>query len=102
MERRLTQRGRERRATLMRSAAQRFAEQGYHQTSVAEIVDCIDRTVQATGSAPVRPIHKPGRGFDVPRVVLDISRARADLGWSPRTGLNAGIAETWDWVRGRV
>lgn len=71
-------------------------------TSVAEIVDCIDRTVQATGSAPVRPIRKPGRGFDVPRVVLDISRARADLGWSPRTGLNAGIAETWDWVRGRV
>ncbi len=39
MERRLTQRGRERRATLMRAAAQRFADQGYHQTAVAEIVD---------------------------------------------------------------
>ncbi len=39
MERRLTQRGRQRRATLMAAAARRFAEQGYHQTSVAEIVD---------------------------------------------------------------
>ena len=39
MERRLTQRGRERHATLMGAAARRFAEQGYHQTSVAEIVD---------------------------------------------------------------
>jgi AcrR family transcriptional regulator len=39
MERRLTQRGKERRARLMVAAALRFAEQGYHQTSVAEIVD---------------------------------------------------------------
>jgi AcrR family transcriptional regulator len=39
MERRLTQRGRERRASIMRAAAQRFADQGYHQTAVAEIVD---------------------------------------------------------------
>jgi UDP-glucose 4-epimerase len=71
-------------------------------TSVAEVVRSIDRTVQATGHAPVEPRYKPGRGFDVPRVVLDISRARADLGWSPRTGLDAGIAESWDWVRSRV
>ena len=71
-------------------------------SSVAEVVRCIDRTVQATGKGPVLPIFKPGRSFDVPRVVLDISRARADLGWAPRTGLDAGIAESWDWVRGRA
>ena len=39
MNRRLTQRGRERRAQLMDFAAHRFAEQGYHPTSVAEIVE---------------------------------------------------------------
>jgi len=39
MNRRLTQRGRERRQQLMDFAAQRFAEQGYHPTSVAEIVE---------------------------------------------------------------
>jgi len=38
MNRRLTQRGRERRQQLMDFAATRFAEQGYHPTSVAEIV----------------------------------------------------------------
>jgi AcrR family transcriptional regulator len=38
MTRRLTQRGAERRRQLMDFAAQRFAENGYHPTSVAEIV----------------------------------------------------------------
>ncbi|WP_208028028.1 TetR/AcrR family transcriptional regulator [Rhabdothermincola sediminis] len=38
MARRLTQRGRERRQQLMDYAARRFAENGYHPTSVAEIV----------------------------------------------------------------
>jgi AcrR family transcriptional regulator len=39
MNRRLTQRGRDRRRQLMDFAALRFAEQGYHPTSVAEIVE---------------------------------------------------------------
>src|SRR6058998_2068649 len=38
VNRRLTQRGRERRSQLMEYAARRFAENGYHPTSVAEIV----------------------------------------------------------------
>ena len=38
MARRLTQRGKERREQLMEFAATRFAEQGYHPTSVSEIV----------------------------------------------------------------
>src|SRR4051812_2859772 len=38
MERRLTARGRDRRQQLMDFAAHRFAEGGYHPTSVAEIV----------------------------------------------------------------
>jgi AcrR family transcriptional regulator len=41
MERRLTQRGSERRRQLMDVAARRFAEQGYHPTSVADIVQAI-------------------------------------------------------------
>jgi AcrR family transcriptional regulator len=38
MNRRLTQRGKDRRRQLMDYAAQRFAENGYHPTSVADIV----------------------------------------------------------------
>lgn len=39
MSRRLTQRGRERRAQLIEYATHRFAADGYHPTSVADIVD---------------------------------------------------------------
>jgi UDP-glucose 4-epimerase len=35
---------------------------------------------------------------DVRRSVLDISRARAELGWSPRTSLSQGLAQTWAWT----
>jgi AcrR family transcriptional regulator len=39
MSRRLTQRGKERRAQLLHYATTRFAQDGYHPTSVADIVD---------------------------------------------------------------
>lgn len=39
MDRRLTQRGEERRRQLLEFAANRFADNGYHPTSVAEIVE---------------------------------------------------------------
>jgi AcrR family transcriptional regulator len=41
MDRRLTQRGRERRHQLMTQAAVLFADRGYHPTSVADIVDAL-------------------------------------------------------------
>lgn len=41
MTRRLTQRGKDRRSQLMQYAARQFAAQGYHPTSVAEIVEGI-------------------------------------------------------------
>jgi UDP-glucose 4-epimerase len=71
-------------------------------SSIRQIVASIDRTVQADGGAPVRPVYTPGRNFDVPRVVLDISRARSALGWAPQTGLDDGIAESWAWVKSRL
>jgi len=71
-------------------------------TSVNDIVASIDRTVQASGGAPVHPIYKPGRNFDVPRVVLDITRACNAFGWSPSKSLDEGIAETRDWVHAQI
>ena len=47
---------------------------------------------EAMGRAPeVR--YSPGRGFDVPKNYLDISRAEALLGWRPQVALKDGIAE---------
>lgn len=70
--------------------------------SVAQIVDSISRTVEQSGCAPMVPIYKPGRSLDVPRVVLDITRACRDFDWTPRIGLDEGIAESWEWVQGQV
>ncbi len=42
--------------------------------------------------------YLPARALDVPVSVLDITRARGDLGWAPKTNLVEGIARTWEWV----
>jgi UDP-glucose 4-epimerase len=64
-------------------------------TSISQIVDIIGQTTGRT----LEPVYKPGRNFDVPRVVLDIARARATFGWQPAVPLRRGIAETWEWVK---
>lgn len=69
--------------------------------SVAEIVEEIQQVVKRSGFDDPSVIHKSGRDYDVSRVVLDINRARRDLGWTPRIGLKEGLTETWDWVLSR-
>ena len=63
--------------------------------SLNELVAAIERLLGRT----VQRRHLPGRSFDVPRNVLDITRARDVLGWSPRVSLDAGLAATLDWAR---
>lgn len=67
--------------------------------SILDVVSHESAAVLATTGRPVVPEFRPGRSFDVPRVVLNIDRARQTFGWAPRIGLDDGIAETWDWVR---
>ena len=45
------------------------------------------------------PEHAPARPGDLLRSVLDPGLAAAELGWQAETGLEDGLAETWDWVR---
>ncbi len=40
---------------------------------------------------PLRVSHAEGRSFDLPINVLDITRARTDLGWEPRLSLEEGL-----------
>ncbi len=39
---------------------------------------------------------------DVRRTRADVAKARADLGWSPTTGLEDGLRAQWEWVAARV
>jgi UDP-glucose 4-epimerase len=63
-------------------------------TSLNALVEAIR---EVTGrEAPVR--YLPARPFDVPANVLDVSRARRALGWTPRTSLREGLGRTWAWM----
>jgi UDP-glucose 4-epimerase len=43
------------------------------------------------------PVFAPARLGDLQRSVLDITRAREALGWTPEVGLEQGLAQTWAW-----
>lgn len=58
------------------------------ETSVRDVLALVAR---ATGE-PRAQRHEAPRDGDVPRMRLDVSRARELLGWQPRTDLGAGVA----------
>ncbi|MEH6607773.1 MAG: NAD-dependent epimerase/dehydratase family protein [Halioglobus sp.] len=63
--------------------------------SISRILDI----VAAVTGVQVAPKLMPGRSFDVPRVVLDISSIRKKTRWQPKVELEQGIEDTWEWVR---
>lgn len=61
-------------------------------TSLRELVDLI---LQAA-DLPAHPVQLvPDRPFDRRHTWLDVSAARATLGWTPNTGLADGLRRTW-------
>lgn len=57
---------------------------------VAAIKSVTGRTVQVE--------YKAKRKFDIPRVYLDIQKAKNELGWYPKTSLENGIKQTWEFI----
>lgn len=51
----------------------------------------------ASSAHPLIVRRDDPRPFDVPWLVLDISRARQTLGWEPQVPLHSGLATTWTW-----
>ncbi len=58
------------------------------ETSIRELYLAV---AKATG-AKVKPVRKPARPGEIRRSSLDFGRARRELGWSPWTTLEEGIA----------
>lgn len=66
--------------------------------SLLEIV----QQVEAASGRKINLQRRPQRSIDVQRNVLDISRARAELGWSPGVSLESGLTETANWWSAQI
>ncbi len=64
-------------------------------TSINQVIDQIELASACT----VKRDYKPGRGFDVPEIYLDISKASRDLNWQPLVSMEEGLARLFDWAR---
>jgi UDP-glucose 4-epimerase len=62
------------------------------------ILDLYKLVCSLVGRCP-EPRRAPPRRGDVRRSVADISRAREELGWTPRTGLEEGLKATIDYFK---
>ncbi len=63
--------------------------------SVNEIVEAIGAATRVRFDV----IYKPGRPIDVPRCVLDCSRAKNDFGWESKTEFLPQLHATWKWIK---
>lgn len=66
--------------------------------SVNEILCIIEEIL----GKPLNRKYLAGRCFDVPNNVLDISKAKAIMGWSPVVGLQEGLRRTLSYVEGKL
>jgi UDP-glucose 4-epimerase len=62
------------------------------QTNVLELVDAL----RPMAKGAFEPEHAPARLGEVNRIALDASRARAELGWESRVGLDEGLRRTFE------
>jgi UDP-glucose 4-epimerase len=62
-------------------------------TSIRDVMGTIERLAGITFEVE----HRPARETDVPSNVLDIGLAERALGWTPRVGLEEGLAATLRW-----
>jgi len=61
------------------------------------INDVVSTLAIVTGQV-IQPLYKPSRGYDVPSVILNISRAKHDFVWHPENEWMSGMMATWNWM----
>lgn len=63
----------------------------------ASVKRIVELTAEITGR-DLLPLYRPGRGFDLPRFILDIARIRKAVGWNPTITLEQGMRDSRDWI----
>ncbi len=67
---------------------------GSHPVSLSEMIATIERVTGRRLEIDRRPMQ----AGDVERTWADLTRSKAQLGYEPRTSLEAGIARQWAWM----
>lgn len=57
---------------------------------------------EALGIPPFEPHYAPKRLGEVDHIVLDITKARAGLGWAPKVEFPQGVKRAADWFRNKL
>jgi UDP-glucose 4-epimerase len=65
-------------------------------------VNALWAALAAIARPAVSPSHEPARTGDLLRSVLDVTRARRELGWQPQVDVAEGLARTWRWFAERA
>jgi UDP-glucose 4-epimerase len=60
------------------------------------------RLAQAVTGMEGEPDYGPPRPGDIRRMILDVRRAQAELGWRPQVALPEGLARTWAWWKAQA
>lgn len=68
---------------------------GGHRVTVNELLSAIERAAGAS----VKRRYEPAAEGDPRDTSAETSRARRDLDYHPRTGLEAGLGRQWEWQR---
>ena len=55
--------------------------------------------IEAVSGLTVRREYKPGRGFDVPAIYLDIAEAERVLDWRPKVTMTEGLERLFSWAQ---
>lgn len=63
-------------------------------SSLLEVVEVLS----VLNQAPVTPKYLPQRSYDVPKIVLNIDRAKDAFNWFPSVNLCKGMEMTWNWL----
>jgi UDP-glucose 4-epimerase len=67
-------------------------------SGVGHSVNDLVRLIGEVAGRPFSVTYAPKEIYDVSRIVLDISRARRELGWEPHTPMESGLKRTWDFI----
>jgi len=62
--------------------------------SIRDVIAVVERATDRK----IDPVYKKGRAYDVPKAVLDISKAYREFNWKPGIDLLQGMKRTWKWM----